>query len=1195
MVWKCTTCTFKCNEEITPNCSMCGSTRHDPNQIKSSPPRSRKEELKPTSVNRTLVSFADEEWICSRCTLLNQPLEMKCGVCGADRPEEHKMVPLNISKEWRKIKSHEELLHMVDPLKKVAFLCHVSSLDKTLQDQLKMVSNKLVVSHSLVNSYWKEYLIEVSRHERRFFEKVSLSKGRVTEDERKEILEKPYAVAMEGTQMAKQCIKNANSVLEYHKKILSSTEEKISTLVAKLNEFSQTLEHKEAFEGKNPTSPTRIQGTYLHLIEKFNAKFFSLKLQIEEVKQELIRLSLNRDVIIKGKSSSGENDNGLLENPNVDILITHDSFEISKVTEMDAIVTLCVELPQMLLSLSKQIVQELIEKKEEILVSYEAAVQMRDFCDRFINDVSHHFQNVVEEPIKNSSSVSSREDAIYLELCGVMDARSDEQEKLAKMKFEYDLLIQRAEFRFVNKETIKSAMDSIDHQEDVVHSLKMKEDALIQSIHQVTESHDLHGRALSPSSSRSISFVKKEIFSVLPKRVLYSGLLRLRSISDYEIVTRLEKSDSSDKHPGVTTYLARYRNSVLCVLKKFDLSNNYAVDYLDSEVHIRHKLHGRMKHPSFNSIEAIFVEQSTFDDPITAYVHQPYHTATDMKKWLKKEPLHYEIRRSFTQILQAIEFMHKCGIIHGNLKLVNILIREDSWATPVLTNFMNSIERYESLNVTLHSPTSKSSSTDISLSPDVHPESSNFFDQGISPPESPELTFSSDMWSFGMMMYLAHFDQLPVIDPNTNAIQIPFHKDYHLRELLESLLKCDPKQRPSATETLHSPYFTSNVIHALASNREISISSSKDRIEKLQTFLKNVRQRNTAVNELHIEVERGSVVWGLLTSLEFTTYRDLFRRFKTSYIGHEVVEIGVDAGGLSADLITEFFLKVVSPETGLFASAPEEDSPPSGLTYLPVKNSELSGIDISYYKSIGKLLCKCLLDGRTVPASFAPSLIKFLLGIDPDITDVEAYDRSLASSYRKILLLPDIEEHGLDFGDADPSKGGTLVTDANKRSYIDKLVQKVLVKDRSVGLEALREGFYSLPGLEDECRNIAPEDLASILCGVPRLDFDIIDRQLVFVGFLDNTTPHLLREVLLELNEQELRRFLRLSTSLAAVPINGLEKKISIRRLPKSERLPVGHTCSHELDLPDYQDKELLRFKLLMAISHVDVTGFGYV
>ena len=43
------------------------------------------------------------------------------------------------------------------------------------------------------------------------------------------------------------------------------------------------------------------------------------------------------------------------------------------------------------------------------------------------------------------------------------------------------------------------------------------------------------------------------------------------------------------------------------------------------------------------------------------------------------------------------------------------------------------------------------------------------------------------------------------------------------------------------------------------------------------------------------------------------------------------------------------------------------------------------------FQTIGKIFLKMVVDGRPLPDAFAPSFFKFLLGIPPNLQDLEAY------------------------------------------------------------------------------------------------------------------------------------------------------------------------------------------------------------
>ena len=84
-------------------------------------------------------------------------------------------------------------------------------------------------------------------------------------------------------------------------------------------------------------------------------------------------------------------------------------------------------------------------------------------------------------------------------------------------------------------------------------------------------------------------------------------------------------------------------------------------------------------------------------------------------------------------------------------------------------------------------------------------------------------------------------------------------------------------------------------------------------------------------------------------------------------------------------------------------------------------------------------------------------------------------------------------------------------------------------------------------------------------------------------------------EVLYSLNSTEKAEFLQFVTGSSKVPLQGFSVLQGMRGLTKFNivklvdndimRLPVAHTCFNQLDLPEYPSKELLRERLLFAIT----------
>ena len=73
-------------------------------------------------------------------------------------------------------------------------------------------------------------------------------------------------------------------------------------------------------------------------------------------------------------------------------------------------------------------------------------------------------------------------------------------------------------------------------------------------------------------------------------------------------------------------------------------------------------------------------------------------------------------------------------------------------------------------------------------------------------------------------------------------------------------------------------------------------------------------------------------------------------------------------------------------------------------------------------------------------------------------------------------------------------------------------------------------------------------------------------------------------------------RCLQFCTGLTSLnrsdPFQGRGFEITVRPEQGNQHFPAVHTCSFDMDLPEYTSEEHLEFKLLAALDHGD--GFGF-
>ncbi|KAK3281611.1 hypothetical protein CYMTET_10606 [Cymbomonas tetramitiformis] len=255
-------------------------------------------------------------------------------------------------------------------------------------------------------------------------------------------------------------------------------------------------------------------------------------------------------------------------------------------------------------------------------------------------------------------------------------------------------------------------------------------------------------------------------------------------------------------------------------------------------------------------------------------------------------------------------------------------------------------------------------------------------------------------------------------------------------------------------------------------------------------------------------------------------------------------------------------------------------------SYLPAKDNR----ELHTFRMIGRILVKSIIDRRPIPMRLAPSVFKYLLGIRPTLRDLELYDRTLATTLREVLLRPAGNLHLFLGEDQRP------VTDSNKAAYVHERVWEVLVGCREQQLRAVKEGFEEV----DLCSYIQVftcADLMLLVCGDEHIHPNMVINLLSFnpVDWPSRScTPSHLCEVIQEMEPNELRRFLQFVTSQGTI-IRGTCSPLNVQMCPTSNRLPVGRTCFRRLDLPDYENIEVLRQKLKTALSAIDDAGFGMV
>ena len=166
------------------------------------------------------------------------------------------------------------------------------------------------------------------------------------------------------------------------------------------------------------------------------------------------------------------------------------------------------------------------------------------------------------------------------------------------------------------------------------------------------------------------------------------------------------------------------------------------------------------------------------------------------------------------------------------------------------------------------------------------------------------------------------------------------------------------------------------------------------------------------------------------------------------------------------------------------------------------------------------------------------------------------------------------------------------LTNENKNEYVNLYINYKLRKSISQQVDAFIEGFNFLVP-HDEIKMFTQSELHLIICGVPNIDINDMRANTKFLQPYHNDHPviKMFFNVLSKWNPKNLGKFLLFLTGSSQVPVNGFkvyvdrDKQIKIGYRDDKNSFCVAHTCFNKLDLPPYENEDIMNSKLLIAID----------
>ena len=363
---------------------------------------------------------------------------------------------------------------------------------------------------------------------------------------------------------------------------------------------------------------------------------------------------------------------------------------------------------------------------------------------------------------------------------------------------------------------------------------------------------------------------------------------------------------------------------------------------------------------------------------------------------------------------------------------------------------------------------------------------------------------------------------------------------------------------------------------------------------------------------LALNIRRPHAFEDSFNQLRVVSKSQLRSPLKVTFAGEE----GVDAGGVSREWYQVMSREMFNPAISLFEAVPQGSS-----TYQPNPNSivqtdEARGIShLDYFKFVGHVVGKALLDDQIIDAHFTRSFYKHMLGQPLTYRDIEGVDPDffknltwmLENSIDGVLDLTFSEENDF-FGQKSvielcPNGANVKVTDENKRDYVDAIARHRMTSAIQPQIHAFLEGFWNvLPRVSLQL--FSDHELELMISGLPDVDVLDLRANCEYHGGYSATSQVVLWfwEILISMDREQRALLLQFVTGTSKVPVGGFGELQAISGRQKfqihkaygdTDRLPTAHTCFNQLDLPEYNTKEQLRERLLLAM-HEGAEGFGF-
>uniref|UniRef100_A0A672SBI9 HECT-type E3 ubiquitin transferase n=1 Tax=Sinocyclocheilus grahami TaxID=75366 RepID=A0A672SBI9_SINGR len=428
-------------------------------------------------------------------------------------------------------------------------------------------------------------------------------------------------------------------------------------------------------------------------------------------------------------------------------------------------------------------------------------------------------------------------------------------------------------------------------------------------------------------------------------------------------------------------------------------------------------------------------------------------------------------------------------------------------------------------------------------------------------------------WEDPRLKYPVHMRTKASLDPgdlgplpvsiNRVVLSNITHKSQLFQQLIKFLFSpSDTKKTQWEDPRLQSPAITGP-----------AVPYSREFKQKYDYFRKKLKKPADIPNRFEMKLHRNNI-------LEESYRRIMSMKRPDSLKARLWIEFesekGLDYGGVAREWFFLLSKEMFNPYYGLF-----EYSATDNYTLQINPNSGLCNEDhLSYFKFIGRVAGMAVYHGKLLDGFFIRPFYKMMLVKQITLNDMESVDSEYYNSLKWILendpteldlrFCIDEDNFGQTYQvDLKPSGSDMVVTNDNKKEYIDLVIQWRFVNRVQKQMNAFLEGFTELIPI-DLIKIFDENELELLMCGLGDVDVNDWRQHTVYKNSYCPNHPVIqwFWKAVLLMDAEKRIRLLQFVTGTSRVPMNGFAELygsngpqlFTIEQWGTPDKLPRAHT-----------------------------------